>query len=152
LVITCVGELLLCVGGRGFLRERLWGYCFEHFEESRLWIVDSLPIFDPYWASRRDVARTRELLASIRIARPFTIHQLLAKLYSLTKLPLADATVVVSCMDCFDEEVKNMHNRRTIQLRMAGVLRGLPCKCIIGFKSRNEVFGGGAAWAEQCSQ
>ena len=140
---------LLCVGGRSYRKQKLWGYCFEHFNKEELWLLDSLPVFDPFWLARQDTARTRQLLKSIRISRPFTFYQLRDKLYSLTRLPLTHkSTVIVSGMDAFDEELQDERELRAIQLAMGRLLVNLPCKCILGIRKPNELFGG-VVWAEQ---
>ena len=112
--------------------------------------MDTLPIFNPYALSRMDVARARELLRSIRIARAFTFYQLRDKLFSLTKLRLGkEATVIVSGMDIYElEDKKELHS---IQLALHRLLERLGSKCIIGLRHQDESFVG-VVWAEQSSQ
>ncbi len=134
----------LVIGGRQFLKSVLWDYCITHFETEKLWIIDSLPLFDPYSVSRVNVAVARQLLLKIRIARPFTFYQLKDKVFSL--IDLQDSTVIVSCMDAY--EVKNVNENKAIFKMMNQVLQNLNCKVILGFKEKNEIFKG-AIWEEQ---
>ena len=119
-------------GGRAELKGAILGYCLEHFHEEELWLVDSLQIFDPYWLSRRGTARAREMLRSLHVARPFTIHQLRDKLFTLPKLCLSPhSTVIISAINCFNGEVKGPEREAMLQA-MDGILRQLPCKLIVG--------------------
>ena len=99
-------------------------WCMEQFQKKDIWLIDSLQIFDPYYLARKDKDKARQLLNTIRIARPFTIYQLRDKVFSLTRIHLAGAAIIISSIDCFKEEVRKKE-WESIEKKMVKILEGL---------------------------
>lgn len=113
-------------GSARFIKKTLLDYCFSHFDEEHIWLVDSLQIFDPYYLSSMNVSRTRCMLHSIRVSRPFTLYQLHDKIHSLPRVPLdMRSTVIISGMDCFSGEAQTAGERNAMLGRMVSALKQL---------------------------
>lgn len=131
-----MGRVIFVRGGFAEVKAKLMTYCLDRFDKEELWLMDSLQVFDPYTASRVDVGRARLMLCRIRVSRPFTLHQLKDKVFSLTRVRLSSkSTIIISGIDCFedglDDDEKAAHNAS-----IAGVLKRLVvlygCRLIIG--------------------
>ncbi len=113
-------------------------YCFDHFESERIWLIDSLQVFDPYALSRVNVSRARAMLDSLMVSRPFTLYQLKDKVFTLTKIKLdANSTIIISGIDCFEndglgEAEKKAHYGSIMQV-LNGILIKTGCRLIIGY-------------------
>lgn len=113
-------------GNAHHIKKTLLDYCLSHFDEEHIWLADSLQIFDPYYLSSVNVSRTRSMLHSIRVSRPFTLYQLHDKIYSLTRVPLdMRSTIIISGMDCFLDDARTEEERTVMIKRMIGVLKRL---------------------------
>ena len=108
----------------------LLNYCLTHVEDKKIWFVDALQVFDPYYLSRRNIPRTRQLLHKLNIARPFTFYQLRDKLYSFTKIKLNKKSVMmVSGFDSFDDSIAN--EKQVVLKRMLTLLARLAVQCVL---------------------
>ena len=133
-------------GSRSTLKKKILDYCITHFEDEDIWLIDSLQLFDPYRLSRTNIEKTRHLLHSLHIARPFTFYQLRDKIFSLTKLSLEESsTVIVSSMNCFDEEV-NTDRRDILHETLYHVLED------IQERSHCTILAGVEEWDEQSNR
>ncbi|MFC1769183.1 hypothetical protein ACFLZX_05455 [Nanoarchaeota archaeon] len=124
-------------GSWSSIKNSVLDYCFTHFSDEDIWLVDTLQVFDPYYLSRLDSARTRRMLHAIKVCRPFTFYQLRDKLFSFIKLPLSErSTIIISSMDCFNDDVENEEEREVVANMMMRLLKLLQnksgCRLIIG--------------------
>ena len=108
---------------RSHIREKILSYCLHHFLREQIWLVDSFQIFDPYSLSRKNLAKTRRLLAKIQIARPFTLYQLRDKLFTFTKLPIGkNSTIIISSIDCLQTDLINSKESEMIRVQIFDIL------------------------------
>ena len=136
--------VVLFVGNRVHLKEKMLLYCLNNFDKEKLWLVDTLQIFDPYWCSRKNERLARQMLASIKIARPFTLHQFKSKMFSLTKMNLTkESTVLISSWNCFEGLAEE---KKAIDEALQRLMKWLPCKFVVG------VSKGEKTWEEQLFQ
>lgn len=137
--------MIVCItGSRRELKHALLDYCMVHFEEEQLWLVDSLQVFDPYYLAGINTERARNLLFALKISRPFTFYQLREKLYSFTKIPLSvSSTIIISAMDCFDDDLINREEYRLLFLDLLQLLKRIhqkfSCKIIIAAQKEETV-------------
>ncbi len=117
------GSITVVYGHRRFVRRRLMSYCFERFESERIWLIDSAQVFDPYSLSRIDAARTRCMLCSIHVSRPFTLYQLRDRVSSIALVGLdSRSTLMISGIDSFQDDVSDKEECLTIMDRMTNTL------------------------------
>jgi hypothetical protein len=157
-------NIFAIIGSRGQIKASALDYCFNCFEEEDIWLVDSHQIFDPYTLSRKDPARTRQMLFRIRVCRPFTFYQLKDKIFSFTKITLnKDSTIIISSIDCFADDIDDADERLAILRSALAALRRVQekagCRIIMGLRSKDtldrllECWGHVTIWEEQfCRQ
>jgi hypothetical protein len=118
------------------LKEFFLNYCLDNFENEDIWLIDSLQVFDPYYLSKRNLERTREMLARIKISRPFTIYQLKDKLFGLSKFNLSKkATLLITSLNCFDEDIPYKKEALAIKGIISNLIKNLDCKVVLGVQS-----------------
>ena len=131
--------IMQLIGERTTIQSEILLYCFKYFKDRDIWLIDSLQILDPYATSRRHTTETRAMLQSIRIARPFTFHQLRDKIYTLTKLPInKHSTIIISSMDIFNDDSLNEQEMKITMKRLLNLLnliqKNTNCQIITGWK------------------
>ena len=132
-------KTIVVLGGFPHSKKIILEYCISNFEKNQIWLIDSLQVFDPYSLSRIDTQKTRELLQSMKISRPFTFYQLKDKIFSLTKMDLGkNPSIIISSLDCFNDEVEDPEKKRIVGSVLLKVLKRIQqargCDLIIGVK------------------
>ena len=135
-----MGGVAIVFGSSRFIKKTLLDYCFTHFDEEQIWLVDSLQIFDPYYLSSVNVSRTRGMLYAIRVSRPFTFYQLHDKIAGFSRMPIDwRSTIIISGMDCFGDDASRDEERTAITDHMLRVLLRVHeetrCTMLIGCKT-----------------
>ena len=153
-------NIFAIIGARSHIKSTALNYCFNFFDKEAIWLVDSLQIFDPYSLSRVNTERTRQMLFSIRVSRPFTFYQLKDKIFSFRKIKLTrDSTIIISSIDCFNDDIDNSAEKSSLFAAMLRLLTWIQdekgCKIIIGLKDKEtlskllDCWGYVTIWEEQ---
>ena len=149
------------IEGRGNTKKAILDYCLSNFDSEKIWLVDSLQVFDPYYLSRIDIARARAMLRTVKISRPFTFYQLREKVFGFMKIPLDEkSTIIISSMDCFnsDGDTFEISILTKVLFRVLQRLQSLTgCKVIVCLQDKSMVplakeYGEVRSWEEQSYQ
>ncbi len=127
----------VCIGTRSEIKRIFLDYARMRAEEERIWLIDSLQIFDPYYLSRRDVSHARVVLHHLMVSRPFTLYQLRDKVFGLNKLGLKEgSTVLISSLDRFDDEARDDFELESVRDAMLRSARHMRCDFIVGVQKK----------------